>query len=176
MTWTTFTYGAPISPSQIIKISWSSNKPPGASQKSGGKVSYLLQTLKIPKDIIHSKVKKTLHFVQLEVFEDRPATKLSGGQQQRVALTRALVAANPRSPSLTAPLLQYWSPDSTDIQLCRRRPLGTTVRPRHHNDLNLHLPGHHGNPGRHEIQAGGRKLMMDKPKKGNVLQDTTLFQ
>jgi len=30
--------------------------------------------------------------VQLEGFENRPATKLSGGQQQRVALARALVA------------------------------------------------------------------------------------
>jgi iron(III) transport system ATP-binding protein len=41
---------------------------------------------------IRDKVKKTLHFVQLDGFENRPATKLSGGQQQRVALARALVA------------------------------------------------------------------------------------
>ncbi len=55
-------------------------------------VAYPLQTRKTPRDIIRSQVKKALHFVQLEGFEDRPATKLSGGQQQRVALARALVA------------------------------------------------------------------------------------
>ena len=55
-------------------------------------VAYPLQTRKVPKDVIRSKVEKTLRFVQLEGFEDRPATKLSGGQQQRVALARALVA------------------------------------------------------------------------------------
>ena len=55
-------------------------------------VAYPLQTRKISRKIIDEKVKKTLHFVQLEGFEDRPATKLSGGQQQRVALARALVA------------------------------------------------------------------------------------
>ncbi len=33
-----------------------------------------------------------MQLVQLEGFENRPATKLSGGQQQRVALARALVA------------------------------------------------------------------------------------
>ena len=38
------------------------------------------------------KVAKALNFVQLDGFENRPATKLSGGQQQRVALARALVA------------------------------------------------------------------------------------
>jgi len=55
-------------------------------------VAYPLQTRKVPRDVIRSKVEKTLRFVQLEGFEDRPATKLSGGQQQRVALARALVA------------------------------------------------------------------------------------
>ncbi|OGP60211.1 MAG: ABC transporter, partial [Deltaproteobacteria bacterium RBG_13_52_11b] len=45
-----------------------------------------------PKEEIRRKVEKTLHFVQLDGFENRPATKLSGGQQQRVALARALVA------------------------------------------------------------------------------------
>ncbi len=55
-------------------------------------VAYPLQTRKTPRNIIRSQVKKALHFVQLEGFEDRPATKLSGGQQQRVALARALVA------------------------------------------------------------------------------------
>ena len=55
-------------------------------------VAYPLQTRKMPKDVIRSKVEKTLRFVQMEGFENRPATKLSGGQQQRVALARALVA------------------------------------------------------------------------------------
>ena len=55
-------------------------------------VAYPLQTRKVSKDIIRSRVAKTLKFVQLEGFEERPATKLSGGQQQRVALARALVA------------------------------------------------------------------------------------
>jgi iron(III) transport system ATP-binding protein len=54
-------------------------------------VAYPLQTRKAPKDEIRRKVQKTLKFVQLEGFENRPATKLSGGQQQRVALARALV-------------------------------------------------------------------------------------
>ncbi len=55
-------------------------------------VAYPLQTQKKPKEEIRDRVKKTLHFVQLGGFENRPATKLSGGQQQRVALARALVA------------------------------------------------------------------------------------
>jgi len=54
-------------------------------------VAYPLQTRKTPKEEIRNKVKKTLEFVQLDGFENRPATKLSGGQQQRVALARALV-------------------------------------------------------------------------------------
>jgi iron(III) transport system ATP-binding protein len=55
-------------------------------------VAYPLQTRKEPREEIRRKVAKTLRFVQLEGFENRPATKLSGGQQQRVALARALVA------------------------------------------------------------------------------------
>lgn len=55
-------------------------------------VAYPLQTQKVPKNIIRERVAKTLAFVQLSGFENRPATKLSGGQQQRVALARALVA------------------------------------------------------------------------------------
>jgi len=54
-------------------------------------VAYPLQTRKAPKEEIKRKVEKTLRFVQLEGFENRPATKLSGGQQQRVALARALI-------------------------------------------------------------------------------------
>jgi len=55
-------------------------------------VAYPLQNRKVPRGEIKEKVSKILEFVQLEGFENRPATKLSGGQQQRVALARALVA------------------------------------------------------------------------------------
>lgn len=55
-------------------------------------VAYPLQARREPKEDIRKKVGRTLKFVQLEGFENRPATKLSGGQQQRVALARALVA------------------------------------------------------------------------------------
>jgi iron(III) transport system ATP-binding protein len=53
-------------------------------------VAYPLQVRNESKEKIREKVEKTLRFVQLEGFENRPATKLSGGQQQRVALARAL--------------------------------------------------------------------------------------
>lgn len=55
-------------------------------------VAYPLQTRRRSKGEIKKKVAKVLRFVQLDGFENRPATKLSGGQQQRVALARALVA------------------------------------------------------------------------------------
>jgi len=55
-------------------------------------VAYPLQVRNVSRDAIRERVEKTLRFVQLEGFENRPATKLSGGQQQRVALARALVA------------------------------------------------------------------------------------
>ena len=54
-------------------------------------VAYPLQVRNEPKEEIKRKVGRALQFVQLEGFENRPATKLSGGQQQRVALARALV-------------------------------------------------------------------------------------
>jgi len=53
-------------------------------------VAYPLQVRNEPKEEIKRKVEETLRFVQLEGFENRPATRLSGGQQQRVALARAL--------------------------------------------------------------------------------------
>ena len=55
-------------------------------------VAYPLQARKTPRDDIRRMVARTLERVQLDGFENRPATKLSGGQQQRVALARALVA------------------------------------------------------------------------------------
>ena len=51
-------------------------------------VAYPLQNMKLPKEEIAVRVAKTLKFVQLEGFENRPSTRLSGGQQQRVALAR----------------------------------------------------------------------------------------
>jgi iron(III) transport system ATP-binding protein len=55
-------------------------------------VAFPLQNQNMSKDKIKQSVAKVLGFVQLDGFENRPATKLSGGQQQRVALARALVA------------------------------------------------------------------------------------
>ncbi len=55
-------------------------------------VAYPLKSRKRPAAEIRSRVAKALHFVQMDGFEGRPATRLSGGQQQRVALARALVA------------------------------------------------------------------------------------
>ena len=55
-------------------------------------VAYPLQNRKAPRAEIRERVARVLKFVQLDGFENRPATKLSGGQQQRVALARALVA------------------------------------------------------------------------------------
>jgi len=57
-----------------------------------GNVAYPLEVKKIPRAEIRKRVRETLAQVQLDGFEERPATKLSGGQQQRVALARALVA------------------------------------------------------------------------------------
>ena len=55
-------------------------------------VAYPLQVRGADRTAIRERVAATLHFVQLDGYENRPATKLSGGQQQRVALARALVA------------------------------------------------------------------------------------
>lgn len=55
-------------------------------------VAYPLQNRKVPRSEIRERVAKTLALLQLDGFQERPATKLSGGQQQRVALARALVA------------------------------------------------------------------------------------
>ena len=55
-------------------------------------VGYPLQVRGVGKATVRERVARALRFVQLEGYEDRPATRLSGGQQQRVALARALVA------------------------------------------------------------------------------------
>jgi len=49
------------------------------------------QRPRLPRDVIHDRVRKALSLVQLDGLEDRPAPFLSGGQQQRLALARALV-------------------------------------------------------------------------------------
>jgi iron(III) transport system ATP-binding protein len=55
-------------------------------------VAYPLKCRNVPMDEIRTRVARFLDFVQMEGFENRPATRLSGGQQQRVALARALIA------------------------------------------------------------------------------------
>jgi iron(III) transport system ATP-binding protein len=50
---------------------------------------------RLSKTEIARRVEESLSMVQLEAYNDRPATKLSGGQQQRLALARALVAQPP---------------------------------------------------------------------------------
>ncbi|MEA2903361.1 MAG: iron(III) transport system ATP-binding protein [Alphaproteobacteria bacterium] len=52
---------------------------------------------------IEEGVKRALHIVDLDGFQQRPATRLSGGQQQRVALARAIVH-EPRLLLLDEPL------------------------------------------------------------------------
>jgi len=48
------------------------------------------------KAALRDAVRESLRLVQMEGYDDRPATQLSGGQQQRIALARALV----RKPKL----------------------------------------------------------------------------
>jgi iron(III) transport system ATP-binding protein len=59
-------------------------------------LSYGSTGAKPSRDAMRAAVREALRLVQMEAFEDRPATQLSGGQQQRVALARALV----RKPKL----------------------------------------------------------------------------
>jgi iron(III) transport system ATP-binding protein len=54
-------------------------------------VAYPLRCRKFKKDEIVRRVREGLKLVEMEAYEDRPATKLSGGQQQRVALARSMV-------------------------------------------------------------------------------------
>ncbi len=66
-------------------------------------LAYPLKIRKYGREDMRDRVAKALSLVQLEGFENRPATKLSGGQQQRVALARALVA-EPKVILLDEPL------------------------------------------------------------------------
>jgi len=54
-------------------------------------VAYPLRFRKVKKTELHRQVEEVLELVEMNGFEDRPATQLSGGQQQRVALARAMV-------------------------------------------------------------------------------------
>jgi iron(III) transport system ATP-binding protein len=54
-------------------------------------VAYPLRCRKFKQDDIKHRVREGLKLVEMEAYEDRPATKLSGGQQQRVALARSMV-------------------------------------------------------------------------------------
>ncbi len=54
-------------------------------------VAFGLKRKKVSKSEIHDRVKRYLHLVELEGYDDRRPSQLSGGQQQRVALARALV-------------------------------------------------------------------------------------
>ena len=54
-------------------------------------VAYPLECRKLAKAEIRRRVREGLQLVEMEGYEDRPATRLSGGQQQRVAFARAMV-------------------------------------------------------------------------------------
>jgi iron(III) transport system ATP-binding protein len=54
-------------------------------------VAYPLRCRKVNKEEIGRRVREGLKLVEMEEYEDRPATRLSGGQQQRVALARSMV-------------------------------------------------------------------------------------
>lgn len=54
-------------------------------------IAFGLRQQKMPRDLIHEKVKHVLEIVDLEGFEKRKIDSLSGGQQQRIAIARAIV-------------------------------------------------------------------------------------
>jgi iron(III) transport system ATP-binding protein len=54
-------------------------------------VAYPLRCRKVEKTEMRRRVREGLRLVEMEEYEERPATQLSGGQQQRVALARAIV-------------------------------------------------------------------------------------
>jgi iron(III) transport system ATP-binding protein len=54
-------------------------------------VAYPLRCRRVEKQETRKRVQEGLALVEMESFEDRPATMLSGGQQQRVALARSIV-------------------------------------------------------------------------------------
>lgn len=54
-------------------------------------VAFGLRIKKLKNDVITSKVREALRFVNLEGYESREITEMSGGQRQRVAIARAIV-------------------------------------------------------------------------------------
>ncbi|GMK40259.1 spermidine/putrescine import ATP-binding protein PotA [Paenibacillus sp. CCS19] len=54
-------------------------------------VAFGLRIKKLKNDVIASKVREALRFVNLEGYESREITEMSGGQRQRVAIARAIV-------------------------------------------------------------------------------------
>jgi ABC-type Fe3+/spermidine/putrescine transport system ATPase subunit len=54
-------------------------------------VAYPLRCRRVAMPEIRRRVHAGLQLVEMEAYEERPATLLSGGQQQRVALARAMV-------------------------------------------------------------------------------------
>lgn len=54
-------------------------------------VAYPLRCRKVQKSEVQRRVHQGLRLVEMDAYQDRPATLLSGGQQQRVALARAMV-------------------------------------------------------------------------------------
>ncbi|MFF2092886.1 ABC transporter ATP-binding protein [Paenibacillus sp. NPDC058174] len=54
-------------------------------------VAFGLRIKKLKNDVITTKVKEALRFVNLEGYETREITEMSGGQRQRVAIARAIV-------------------------------------------------------------------------------------
>jgi iron(III) transport system ATP-binding protein len=54
-------------------------------------VAYPLRCRRVEKSEILRRVSDELKLVEMEAYEQRPATQLSGGQQQRVALARSMV-------------------------------------------------------------------------------------
>jgi len=54
-------------------------------------IAYGLRMKSFPEEEIQTRVKETLHMVNMETFRDRSPETLSGGQAQRIAVARALV-------------------------------------------------------------------------------------
>jgi putative spermidine/putrescine transport system ATP-binding protein len=93
----------------------------------GRNVAFGLESRRVPRGEIASRVARALRQVRLEGFEDRYPAQLSGGQQQRVAMARAIVL-EPRLILMDEPL------SNLDAQL--RTELRTELR-RLHQELGL---------------------------------------
>ena len=54
-------------------------------------LSFGLETMKIPKNVIDERVQKAAQVLQIDQLLKRKPKQLSGGQKQRVAIGRAIV-------------------------------------------------------------------------------------